>query len=99
VYHLTVMTRTSMPNQRTIRLWWREHQRRSSVLSGCDDENINAGPAYQSPLMYVPSHAVGVPSGGNEGSVTATVVFVPAVMFHPLPSALTLYISIVHNTL
>jgi hypothetical protein len=50
-------------------------------------------------LMYVPSHAVGVPSGGNEGSVTATVVFVPAVMFHPLPSALTLYISIVHNTL
>jgi hypothetical protein len=49
--------------------------------------------------MYVPSHAVGVPSGGNEGSVTTTVVFVPAVMFHPLPLALTLYIIIVHNTL
>jgi hypothetical protein len=49
--------------------------------------------------MYVPSHAVVVPFGGNEGSITAVVVFVSAVMFCPLSPALTLCIIIVHNTL
>jgi hypothetical protein len=37
------------------------------VPSGYNDENINTGLEYHLTVMYMPAHAVGVPSGGNEG--------------------------------
>jgi hypothetical protein len=113
-YQPVVMMNISTLGHPTIWRRWREHQCQMGVPSGYDDENINASPSYHPIVMMRIStpvrstirwwcrcqHTRSVfPLVVMRDSVIAAVVFVPAIMFCPLLSALPLCIIIVHNTL